>query len=208
MLLTGTAETDAGVDFVWIAIRDLMNDRFWTGDQWQSAYTRFKINPKNRGAQTSDWSYEFQPPATGTYQAFARAVDLDGGWDPTSAQVWFRIDRVNVAQEPETTIRQDIRGQTLSGSVNLYGTASAGNIVDFVWLAVHDIGRDQWWTGSAWQDGYTRFILHPLTANATQTDWSYDFSPGRTGDYQAHARAIDDTGGFDPTAAEVWFKIR
>lgn len=74
-VVVGTAEDDAGVGRVQVAVRDLKtrlwlrHDGTWGARQFHTATLHVG------GATTADWAFAFMPPSTGRYRVVARGFD-------------------------------------------------------------------------------------------------------------------------------------
>lgn len=80
--MSGNATDNTGVTSVRIAIRNNSTLQWWNGTAFGS-WTYVQATLDNPGGTSTGWTYEFNPPATGSYGVQVTAVDGAGNTDPT-----------------------------------------------------------------------------------------------------------------------------
>jgi outer membrane protein assembly factor BamB len=99
--ISGTAAdlvgSPAGVQFVWIVIRNIEHDEYYCGPAgcgsasttgWAPSWRKLKVQVASSGATSTQWSYSFPTyDHVHNYRVAAWAVDMNGGQDLTRAAV-------------------------------------------------------------------------------------------------------------------------
>ncbi len=168
--ISGTATDNVAIDRVELAISN--GSGWWNGSGWQANYTRRPTSVFGAGNQNATWTYGFIPPeAAGSYSVSAVAFDSSQRFGFGTTTSFVLPDNV----DPTIALTQPAAGAVVSKPVVVSGTAADDNSVAAVEVAIYSDGN--WWNGSAWQSGYTRFLASLAAPGATSTTWTYSFNP-------------------------------
>jgi hypothetical protein len=203
--LTGTATDNQGVTSVKVAIKDVTTNKWWTGSGW-GGWARVETALADAGATSTDWSYTFTPPQTGSYTYSPQAGDAAGNVDQSPPWISFSVyDGAADSEPPDAVVVVPTPNQSFpAGPIDLAGSATDDQAVAAVELAIKDSATGQWWTGSGW--GGFQYLDATLDApGATSTGWSFSFNPSGSGGYGVLVRAQDAAGNYDPSKPWVSF---
>ncbi len=215
--LAGTATDDVGVASVEVALLDSNTGQWWNpGTGTWGAFTWFAASAPGTPATSVNWSYEFDEPAvggSGRYWTKARSFDTSGTESTTQPSTKFEIGAAS--GPPDTTFTQPARLSTqTSNIVTLGGAATDESAVAAVEVALKDRITGQWWNPASGTWGaFNWFAATTASPGSPTSNWTRAFdaaaarTAGGSGDYWAQARAVDSTGGVDPTPPNTRFLV-
>lgn len=207
--LSGGATDDSGVALAQVAIKNVATNKYWTGAAW-GPFTWLTAQTAQRGLGTTSttWTYNWTPPAAGSYGVQARVQDVWGNVDSTVPYRTFSVYAgVLDTARPDTTLTSPVNGSSIPLGVLSVGGSSTDNVgVTRAQVAIKNSGTGKFWTGSAWG---TFTWLEAAVANpgAATSAWSYSWTPPVVGSFGVQARAGDAAGNWDNTAPYSAFSV-
>ncbi len=226
--LAGSASDDAGVQRVFVAIKDRNSTKWWDGasQSWSTVFQQNEATLAAPGAGSTGWTYSVPvPPQGGVYYAQAEAIDADGQHDVSVAQVGFTVS--SLGNPPETTITAPVYKQVIafpggvrqSFPITITGTASdttgANRGISTVYLYVKNREHAEYYCGaggcpaqggatSDWSPTYQKVEASLDDPGAASTTWSYTFPTyDHPHSYYVAAWAQDLDDEIDQTRAQV-----
>jgi outer membrane protein assembly factor BamB len=226
--LSGSASDDAGVQKVFVAIKDRNSTKWWDAatSTWSSVFQQNVATLSNPGATSTGWTSSFPvPPAGGVYYAQAEAIDADGQHDVSVAQIDFTVS--SSGNPPETTIESPVFKQVIAFPggerqpfpVTISGTATdptgSNRGIAKVFIYVKNREHGEYYCGaggcpaqggevSDWSPTYKKLEAVVDSPGAESTTWSYTFPTyDHPHSYFVAAWAQDSSGEIDQTRAQV-----
>lgn len=196
---TGTATDDVSVASVRIGVRDRTTGLWWQPGGGWGAFAWLTATTASPGAATTTWSYQWSPPADGSYGVLVDAVDASSKTDPSRTWVTFSTSTAPPdTTPPAVTLTSPPANTPLPlGPVNMAGAATDDVGVTSVRVAIRDNATLKWWTGSGWGT-FTNLAATVATPGATSTTWSYTWAPPAPGTYGMQVSAVDAAGNVSP----------
>lgn len=202
--ITGTATDNTNLASVRIGIQNGANE-WWNGTAFTAAPTTVNANLNTPGTPASNWTYNFNSPAVGTYRITATAVDTSSVLDASPAgPVTFTTSGSQDTTAPgQTVVTSPAGGSTTTAPVTITGTATDNTGITAVRVQIRNNATPtQWWNGTSW--GAFGFVLANLdNPGAANTGWSYTFTPPAAGSYGLQTRAVDVAGNLS-AAFSTW----
>ncbi len=200
MTMSGGATDDvSGVAEVKVAIKNKDRNLWWTGSAW-GTFTWLPATVDTPGATTTTWTYDWTPPEAAAYAMMVKSFDVAGNADPAVPWVSFRVYAGvpdDVAPDATIVVPSATQGQPL-GPFTMSGAATDNVGVGGAQIAIKNAATNQWWTGSTW-GGFTWLDATVTDPGATDTTWTYEWTPPTAGNYGMNVKAIDTAGNVDPT---------
>jgi sugar lactone lactonase YvrE len=199
--LAGEAIDDAsGVATVGVAIKNTQSGQWWTGSAWDPAVTFNDATLSNPGGTATSWTYDWTPPAVGTYGALVRTVDVAGNIDSTRSWHGFNVVTGGAdVDPPDATITVPVKGSSQPfAPLTITGEATdADSGIAAVDVAIKNTATGEWWTGSGW-GGFSYLPAVLDDPGSQSTSWATTWDPPGAGSYGILARATDVAGNIDP----------
>jgi len=200
--ISGTAEYVTDVAEVRLVLRDVTNGpgKYWNGTGWQTAYATVRAQLESSGLTLVNWSYEFEPPATGSskkYVVTSRAFGADGRYQPVpdiSSLVIEDGQPFGLIEFPanNTTVKKN-----LGLPISMSGWAGDGRGIKLVRLVIRSNQTGKFWNGSEWQTAAATIGVNSVfNQGNTHINWKYDFLPPEvSGEVNLILRMVSEVAG-------------
>lgn len=209
--LAGGATDNSAVSAVRVSVQNRQTGAWWQPDgSWGGAFAAVDAPLTQPGGPSTAWSLNWVPPGPGDYGMQAAALDRAGNVDASVPYVPFTVyDGVADTHAPETSVSSPTVGQYVpTQPVTIAGTATDGQSVASVAVAVQDRVSKKWWQlGGGWADGFQSFSASLAAPGAAATAWSWSWVPPGPGSYAVWAKSKDIAGNTDPTQSFVDFTV-
>lgn len=209
--MSGTATDDRSVAAVQIGIKSATLNQWWNGTGWQAAFVWVNASVTNPGATSSPWSYNWTPPAVGTYSIMLRASDGTGNWSSGTPLANFTVNDQGQGDtvDPDATITQPTNNKVLPAGPQTF-TGNATDNVGVVGVGVMIKNRDNnlYWKASTgtWVSTFVWNDSTLANPGAPATGWTFTMTLP-AGNYAISVRAQDAVPNYDQTRPWNQFSV-
>lgn len=212
MELGGTATDDRGVTTTQVAIKSTALNQWWNGSGWQASFKWVDATVTSPGATSTTWTYQWTPPAVGTYGFMARAGDAAGNRDSSNPYITFTVNDSGQGDTtpPDATVTSPTNNAVLAaGALTFTGNATDNVGVAGVDVMIKNRANNTYWKASTgtWVSTFTWNTDSVLDSpGATATGWTYGttLAPGI---YAISVRARDAIPNYDATRPWINFTV-